>query len=121
MRTAKKNYASNPMGTPGFLRINNADDSKKANPLDRSSVHPEAYPVVERILARIGKSITEVMNHPEALNGFQAIDFVDENVGMPTVRDILAELEKPAAIRARNSRPRHFRKASSHSTICVPT
>ena len=79
----------------GFLRINNAGDNKKANPLDRSSVHPEAYPVVERILARIGKSITEVMGHPEALKGLQAVDFVDEKFGVPTVRDILAELEKP--------------------------
>ncbi len=79
----------------GFLRINNAGDNKKANPLDRSSVHPEAYPVVERILARIGKSITEVMGHPETLKGLQAIDFVDEKFGVPTVRDILMELEKP--------------------------
>lgn len=77
----------------GFLRIN--ADGKHANPLDRSSVHPEAYPVVERILARIGKGITEVMGKPEALKGLQAMDFIDEKFGVPTVRDILAELEKP--------------------------
>ncbi len=77
----------------GFLRINVA--GKNANPLDRSSVHPEAYPVVERILARIGKGITDVMGHPEALKGLQAIEFIDEKFGVPTVRDILMELEKP--------------------------
>jgi uncharacterized protein len=74
----------------GFLRVNNGD-----NPLDRSSVHPEAYPVVERILARIGKGIGDVMGKPEALKGLPASDFTDEKFGVPTVRDILLELEKP--------------------------
>ncbi len=74
----------------GFLRI-----ISDKHPLDRSSVHPEAYPVVERILARIGKKITEVMGKPEALKGLQAIDFIDEKFGVPTVHDILTELEKP--------------------------
>ncbi len=81
----------------GFLRINATGDGAGAdfNPLDRSSVHPEAYPVVERILARIGKGITEVMGRPEELKGLKAADFIDEKFGVPTVRDILAELEKP--------------------------
>jgi uncharacterized protein len=82
----------------GFLRINRdvgGADSADINPLDRSSVHPEAYPVVERILERIGKGISEVMGQPEALKGLQARDFVDEKFGLPTVKDILAELEKP--------------------------
>ncbi len=81
----------------GFLRIlsDGSKESALANPLDRSSVHPEAYPLVERILARIGKGITEVMGRPEALKGLQARDFTDEKFGVPTVRDILAELEKP--------------------------
>jgi uncharacterized protein len=82
----------------GFLRINrdvNGADSADINPLDRSSVHPEAYPVVERILARIGKGISQVMGQPDALKGLQARDFVDEKFGLPTVKDILAELEKP--------------------------
>ena len=80
----------------GFLRIRvDGTDSADINPLDRSSVHPEAYPVVERILARIGKGISEVMGQPEALKGLQARDFVDEQFGLPTVKDILAELEKP--------------------------
>ncbi len=74
----------------GFLRI-----ISDKHPLDRSSVHPEAYPVVERILARIGKPITEVMGKPESLKGLQAGDFTDDQFGVPTVRDILAELEKP--------------------------
>ncbi|MDP3089382.1 MAG: Tex family protein [Nitrospira sp.] len=74
----------------GFLRINDGD-----NPLDRSSVHPEAYPVVERILARVGKGITEVMGQPALLKGLSPAEFTDEKFGVPTVRDILTELEKP--------------------------
>ncbi|MCC6140870.1 MAG: RNA-binding transcriptional accessory protein, partial [Nitrospira sp.] len=74
----------------GFLRINVGD-----NPLDRSSVHPEAYPVVERILARVGKGIAEVMGQPALLKGLSPADFTDEKFGVPTVRDILTELEKP--------------------------
>ncbi|HEY3153660.1 MAG TPA: Tex family protein, partial [Candidatus Binatia bacterium] len=74
----------------GFLRINNGD-----NPLDRSSVHPEAYPVVERILARISKGIGEVMGQPAALKGLSPAEFTDDKFGVPTVRDILTELEKP--------------------------
>ena len=74
----------------GFLRINGGE-----NPLDRSAVHPEAYPVVERILARIGKGIEAVVGRPEALRGLAPAEFTDERFGVPTVRDILAELEKP--------------------------
>jgi uncharacterized protein len=74
----------------GFLRINDGD-----NPLDRSSVHPEAYPVVERILARISKGIVDVMGQPASLKGLSPADFTDEKFGVPTVRDILTELEKP--------------------------
>jgi uncharacterized protein len=74
----------------GFLRINAGD-----NPLDRSSVHPEAYPVVERILANIGKGIVDVMGQPTLLQGLSPADFTDEKFGVPTVRDILTELEKP--------------------------
>jgi protein Tex len=74
----------------GFLRINNGD-----NPLDRSTVHPEAYPVVERILKRIGKGIGEVMGQPAVLKEISPAEFADEKFGVPTVRDILNELEKP--------------------------
>jgi uncharacterized protein len=74
----------------GFLRINEGD-----NPLDRSAVHPEAYPLVERILAKIGKCMTEVMGQAAVLKALSPADFADERFGVPTVRDILAELEKP--------------------------
>lgn len=74
----------------GFLRINEGD-----NPLDRSAVHPEAYPVVERILARIGKDMAEVMGQATVLKTLSPADFSDERFGVPTVRDILTELEKP--------------------------
>lgn len=74
----------------GFLRINDGD-----NPLDRSAVHPEAYPVVERILARLKKGIGQVMGQPGTLKGLSAEEFTDETFGLPTVRDILTELEKP--------------------------
>ncbi|MBH0181770.1 MAG: S1 RNA-binding domain-containing protein [Nitrospira sp.] len=74
----------------GFLRIPDGD-----NPLDRSAVHPEAYPVVERILTRLGTGIAEVMRQPAGLKGLSPDDFTDEKFGVPTVRDILTELEKP--------------------------
>ena len=74
----------------GFLRINNGD-----NPLDRSSVHPEAYPVVERIVAKVKKDIGALIGNREVLKGLTPTEFVDERFGLPTVRDILAELEKP--------------------------
>ncbi|TDG09493.1 RNA-binding transcriptional accessory protein [Paraburkholderia guartelaensis] len=74
----------------GFLRINGGD-----NPLDRSSVHPEAYPVVERMLAKIKRTIGDVLGSREALSGLAPTEFVDERFGLPTVRDILSELEKP--------------------------
>lgn len=74
----------------GFLRINGGE-----NPLDRSSVHPEAYPVVERMLAKINKRIDDVLGNREALSGLSPAEFVDERFGLPTVRDILSELEKP--------------------------
>ena len=74
----------------GFLRISNGD-----NPLDRSAVHPEAYAVVERILARVNKRVDEVMRQPEVLKGLSPQEFIDEKFGVPTVRDILTELEKP--------------------------
>ena len=74
----------------GFLRVSGGD-----NPLDRSAVHPEAYPVVERILARVGKGIDQVMGQPAILKSLAPEEFTDEKFGLPTVRDILAELEKP--------------------------
>lgn len=74
----------------GFLRIREGD-----NPLDASAVHPEAYPLVERILARIQRGAAEVIGHRELLRGIEPADFTDQRFGEPTVRDILSELEKP--------------------------
>jgi len=74
----------------GFLRVNDGD-----NPLDRSAVHPEAYPVVERILARVGKGIGDVMGQAPVLKELKPEQFTDDKFGVPTVKDILAELEKP--------------------------
>jgi uncharacterized protein len=85
----------------GFLRITQGDD-----PLDRTGVHPEAYPVVERILARVGKPIAGVMGNREALARLAPEQFTDDRFGVPTVRDILTELEKPG----RDPRP-EFRAA----------
>ncbi len=74
----------------GFLRILNGD-----NPLDRSAVHPEAYPLVERILAGSGRGLHEVLGNTAFLKTLEPARFTDERFGVPTVRDILAELEKP--------------------------
>jgi uncharacterized protein len=74
----------------GFLRIPNGD-----NPLDASSVHPEAYPVVERIVAKIKAEVKQIIGQRDALKGVSPSDFTDERFGLPTVRDIFAELEKP--------------------------
>ncbi|WP_226572418.1 Tex family protein [Mangrovibacter yixingensis] len=74
----------------GFLRINHGD-----NPLDASTVHPEAYPIVERILAATQKALRELMGDDGALRNLKAVDFTDERFGVPTVTDIIKELEKP--------------------------
>lgn len=74
----------------GFLRIPNGE-----NPLDASSVHPEAYPVVERIVAKIKAEVRQIIGQREALKGVSPSDLTDERFGLPTVRDIFAELEKP--------------------------
>jgi len=74
----------------GFLRI-----SAGSNPLDASSVHPEAYPVVERILKQCGCEVKQVIGDTSFLRGLKPEDFTDATFGVPTVRDILKELEKP--------------------------
>jgi protein Tex len=73
----------------GFLRI------RGDNPLDASSVHPEAYPLVQRILQTLGKPLTEVMGRADVLRAVAPESFTDEKFGLPTVKDVLAELEKP--------------------------
>ncbi|WP_019906229.1 Tex family protein [Methylobacterium sp. 77] len=74
----------------GFLRIRGGDD-----PLDASGVHPEAYPVVRRILAAAGQPITAVLGNGPVLKGLDPKRFTDETFGLPTVTDIFSELEKP--------------------------
>ena len=74
----------------GFLRIAGGDD-----PLDRSSVHPEAYPVVRKIAAATGGDVRALIGNAAVLRGLSPSAFVDDTFGLPTVTDILAELEKP--------------------------
>jgi uncharacterized protein len=74
----------------GFLRI-----CQGCNPLDASGVHPESYSVVERILATLQKPLTAVMGNTALLRSLKPSDFIDEKFGLPTVSDILSELEKP--------------------------
>ena len=74
----------------GFLRISGGD-----NPLDASAVHPEAYPVVERIVARTGMPVERLIGNATVLRTLTPDSFADARFGIPTVKDILAELEKP--------------------------
>ncbi|MCL2644048.1 MAG: RNA-binding transcriptional accessory protein [Betaproteobacteria bacterium] len=94
----------------GFLRIPNGDD-----PLDASAVHPEAYPVVERIIAKTGKNARSLMGDAAFVKTINPAEFTDERFGLPTVKDILAELEKPG----RDPRP-EFRTASFQKSIKSP-
>ncbi len=86
----------------GFLRITSG-----TNPLDMSAVHPESYPVVERMLKHFKTDIKTVIGNRDFLKKVNPKDFVDEKTGIPTVTDILAELEKPG----RDPRP-EFKTAS---------
>ena len=74
----------------GFLRISGGED-----PLDRSSVHPEAYPVVRRIVGKAGVGVRDVVGNTTLLRRLDPAEFVDERFGLPTVTDIISELEKP--------------------------
>ena len=85
----------------GFLRINGG-----ADPLDASAVHPEAYPVVRRIAEATGLGVAELIGKSDVLKKLKPADFADERFGVPTVTDIIAELDKPG----RDPRP-EFRTA----------
>ena len=74
----------------GFLRIVGGTD-----PLDGSAVHPESYPLVERIAKATGNSIKSLIGNTSVLSQINPADFADETFGVPTVRDVIAELEKP--------------------------
>ncbi|MFE6648908.1 Tex family protein [Nocardioides sp. NPDC057772] len=93
----------------GFLRIRGGDD-----PLDMSGVHPEAYPVVNRILDKASADIGSLIGNTSALKSLKPSEFVDEKFGLPTVTDILAELEKPG----RDPRP-EFRTATFSESVHV--
>ncbi|MEU1211537.1 Tex family protein [Streptomyces sp. NPDC005791] len=86
----------------GFLRIRGGDD-----PLDASSVHPEAYPVVRTMVKRTGGDVASLVGNTDVLRSLRPDDFVNEKFGLPTVTDILRELEKPG----RDPRPA-FRTAT---------
>jgi protein Tex len=86
----------------GFLRIQGGED-----PLDSSSVHPEAYPVVHRIIKATSSEIGALLGNGAALRKLKPADFVDDTFGLPTVTDIFGELEKPG----RDPRP-SFRTAT---------
>ncbi len=91
----------------GFLRIINAD-----NPLDASAVHPEAYAIVEKILVKYHKPIKEIMGNVTLLRNLNPREYIDEVFGIPTVTDIIKELEKPG----RDPRP-EFKTANFQEGI----
>ncbi|GHB69587.1 RNA-binding transcriptional accessory protein [Psychrosphaera saromensis] len=74
----------------GFLKIANGD-----NPLDSSSVHPEAYPVVTEIIKQSGVAVNDVISNSEFLSKINANDYTNDKFGLPTVEDIIKELDKP--------------------------
>lgn len=86
-----------------FLRI--ADGN---NPLDSSAVHPEAYPIVEKILVATHQNIKNLMGNTALLRQVNANDFIDDRFGLPTVRDILIELNKPGRDPRPELRSAHF-------------
>ena len=86
----------------GFLRIRDGDE-----PLDASAVHPEAYDIARKIVSACGRDLRAIAGDAKALTRLRAEDFVTENFGLPTVRDIFSELEKPG----RDPRP-SFKTAS---------
>ncbi len=95
----------------GFLRISGGD-----NPLDQSSVHPEAYPVVKKIIGDSGETIQNLIGNLEILRNLDASTYVDDSFGLPTVKDILQELEKPG----RDPRP-EFKTATFKDGIEKPS
>ena len=74
----------------GFMRIRDG-----SNPLDSSAVHPESYPVVERILAKLEQTVESLLGNSSLLRSLKPADYTDEQFGVPTVTDIIGELDKP--------------------------
>jgi len=99
----------------GFLRVVAGD-----NPLDASAVHPEAYPVVEKISASTGRDIRALIGDMAFLRGVNAENFVDDRFGLPTVTDILAELEKPGRDPRPDFKTAQFREGVHEITDLEP-
>ncbi len=74
----------------GFLRINKAE-----NPLDKSAVHPESYAVVEKMAKDLNSSIADLLNNKELRKQIKIVNYVSDDIGLPTLKDIINELEKP--------------------------
>ncbi len=91
----------------GFLRVMNSD-----NPLDKSSVHPEAYQLVTSIVEKAGVAVNDILGNKDALRQLRATDFVTDKFGLPTISDILKELEKPG----RDPRP-EFKTAKFNDAV----
>ena len=91
----------------GFLRVMNG-----SNPLDKSAVHPEAYQVVETIVAKVGVAMNDILGNKDVLSNMNAQEFVTEDFGLPTIKDILSELDKPG----RDPRP-EFKTAKFNDAV----
>ena len=91
----------------GFLRIQNGSE-----PLDASAVHPESYGLVEKIVAAKATTVKDIIGNTEIIRQVKADEFVDDKFGLPTIQDVLAELEKPG----RDPRP-EFRTAKFREDI----
>jgi uncharacterized protein len=92
----------------GFLRIREA-----ANPLDNTAVHPERYALVERMAADLGVGVAELIARPELRRRIRLQDYLSTDVGMPTLRDILAELDKPGLDPRGQAKPFDFGNVST--------
>ncbi len=99
----------------GFLRI---PDGKE--PLDASSVHPEAYGVAKKIVAACGRDLRSLMGDSQTLKGLDPRQFVDDTFGLPTVRDIIAELDKPGRDPRPSFRTATFAEGVNEITDLVP-
>jgi protein Tex len=89
----------------GFLRISNGE-----NPLDSSSVHPEAYPIVTRILKDKDVGLKDIIGSKDLLNSINAKDYIDNEHGLPTILDIIKELEKPGRDPRGEFKTAHFKE-----------
>lgn len=99
----------------GFLRVMGG-----ANPLDGSAVHPESYHVVDRIARQSGASVTQLIGDASLVRSLKAEQFVDDQTGLPTIRDILAELEKPGRDPRPEFRTAHFKEGVEKLSDLTP-